>query len=318
MSKTENCLKLLEILNTGRTFKVDELARLLGTNSRNIPEYKKELELCGYDIYSTSGRYGGYYLNKSSMMPQFNLLDEEKKILIDTFNYCLSKKDFIDKETLTRTFSKICSNLSLPEFKDKPIVVNQYQLTMSEEEINDRYHFIENAIENTTTVDVVYESLKTGIDTHTINPYKLFIFNNTWFFLGLDLTVKDVRTFKINRIKEYKLTNKKFTIPNNFNAEDYFVCNGFKTEGEFIHVKFIARNEKKRLIKERIYGKNQVITDIDEESALVEFDMQDEEMILFRLLSFGPDVTLLEPESLVIKLKDKIEKMRSLYDEYFK
>lgn len=315
MSKTENCLKMLQILNTGRIYKVDELAALLSTNARNIPEYKKELEMCGYEILSTSGRYGGYYLNKSNLIPSFKLLEEEKYVLIESFNYCLSKPYFINKKELITSYSKLCSNLSFSKYKDKTIILDQYQLTMSDEDIFKRFNFISQAIDNTTTVELLYESLKTGINKHTVNPYKLFIFNNTWYFLALDFDSKEIRVFKINRIKEFKETNKKFTIPKNFNPDDYFVYNGFKTEGEFIHVKLLAKGSKKRLIAERVYGRNQKITELDESSAIVELDMQDEDKIITRILSFGSEVELLEPLFLVEKLKEKLKKIESIYSK---
>ena len=39
-SKTTLCIRMLQILNSGRIYKVSELANLLETNPRNIIEYK--------------------------------------------------------------------------------------------------------------------------------------------------------------------------------------------------------------------------------------------------------------------------------------
>ena len=41
--KTACCIELLQILNTGRTYNIAELAEILEVNPRNIPEYIKEL-----------------------------------------------------------------------------------------------------------------------------------------------------------------------------------------------------------------------------------------------------------------------------------
>ena len=41
MGKAAMCIKMLEILNTGRVYKLSELADFLETNPRNIVEYKK-------------------------------------------------------------------------------------------------------------------------------------------------------------------------------------------------------------------------------------------------------------------------------------
>ena len=41
MSKTSICIQMLQLLNTGLTLKVSELAEQLETTPRNIIEYKK-------------------------------------------------------------------------------------------------------------------------------------------------------------------------------------------------------------------------------------------------------------------------------------
>ena len=46
---------------------------LLETNKRNIIEYKKELECAGYYINTIRGRYGGYSLDKTKLMPIMHL-----------------------------------------------------------------------------------------------------------------------------------------------------------------------------------------------------------------------------------------------------
>ena len=56
MGKAGMCIAMLQILNTGKVYKVSELAELLETNPRNIIEYKKELEEFGYYIENIPGR----------------------------------------------------------------------------------------------------------------------------------------------------------------------------------------------------------------------------------------------------------------------
>ena len=65
MGKAAMCIRMLQILNTGRIYKISELADLLDTNPRNIIEYKKELEEVAeqenhaFFIETIPGRYGG-------------------------------------------------------------------------------------------------------------------------------------------------------------------------------------------------------------------------------------------------------------------
>ena len=48
MGKTANCIAMLRYLSSGKQYKNTELADAMETNVRNIPEYRKELQECGY------------------------------------------------------------------------------------------------------------------------------------------------------------------------------------------------------------------------------------------------------------------------------
>ncbi len=69
MGKTSNCLKMLQILSSGRVYKGQELADILETNVRNIAEYRTELEMAGYYIEGIPGKYGGYIFAGADMPP---------------------------------------------------------------------------------------------------------------------------------------------------------------------------------------------------------------------------------------------------------
>lgn len=216
MSKTENCLKLLEILNTGRIYKVDELAEQLETNCRNIPEYKKELELCGYDIISTSGRYGGYYLEKTKLLPQCKLSEEEKNVLLESFDFCMKELRFEHKKVLVQTFSKITSTFEVHRNEeDLNSCLNKEQKRSIKQD--NVYNFLVNAIENNTTIEILYGSLELDNKTYILNPYKLVLIDSRICLIALDNSLNIVRIFALNKIKEYKILNTKFDILNNQN-----------------------------------------------------------------------------------------------------
>ncbi len=216
MSKTENCLKLLEILNTGRIYKVDELAEQLETNCRNIPEYKKELELCGYDIISTSGRYGGYYLEKTKLLPQCKLSEEEKNVLLESFDFCMKELRFKHKKALVQTFSKITSTFEVHRNEeDLNSCLNKEQKRSIKQD--NVYNFLVNAIENNMSIEILYGSLELDNKTYNLNPYKLVLIDSRLCLIGLDNSLNIVRIFALSKIKEYKILNTRFDILNNLN-----------------------------------------------------------------------------------------------------
>ena len=321
MGKAAMCIRMLQILNTGRVYKVSELANLLETNPRNIVEYKKELDEvateCGFNFFikNIPGRYGGYVLNGNVALPALRLTLEEKEALLESYNYSLTKKDFPKKDNLINAFSKVVSNVQIAEKENKMLVVDKYQLQMDEKEIDKRYKFVERAIKVKNTIEMSYFSLKNGEKTHLVDPYKLFIYNNSWFFLGWDHEVGEVYYYKLNRMNTYKMLDKKFVVYKYFKAEDYFDGNGFKNNGEYHHVVLIARGTRAMLLKERVYGKNQTITDLEDGSIKVELDMQNDSTMVSFVLQCGTEVKVLEPKWLVDKVKESIEQMAKMYNE---
>lgn len=314
MGKTAMCIKMLEILNTGRVYKVSELADFLETNPRNIVEYKKELEECGYYIESIPGRYGGYKIEKNNVIPALKLMPEEKDCFLEAYNFLMSKNDFLKKGVYSKTIGKISSTIQLPENTNDLLVVDHYQLTMNESEIKERYDFIETAIKKKLAVEIEYRSIKNGDKVHVLHPYKLFLFNNTWFFLALNPEVGEIWYFKLNRIKKWKTLNEKFRVIRGFKVEDYFDGSGFRNNGQYIHVELLAKGIRKHLLKERQYGKNQVVTEINDDQVKVSLDMQNEDQIVSFILGCGTDVVLLSPEYLVNKVKNKAIEIKNQYE----
>ena len=309
MGKAAMCIEMLYHLNTGRVYKVSELASLLETTPRNIIEYKKELDLAITHldneafISSIPGRYGGYQLNKTITLPSAKLRFEEKEALKESFDYVMSKSDFMKKTEAERAFSKVLSSVETEFDKEKLQVVDHYQLTMKEEDIEERYRFIEKAIEERHVIEIEYASIKNGSKKHVLHPYKLFIYNNSWFFHALVPTEGKVWQFKLNRILSMKMLDKTFTVWEGFKPENYFDGNGFANNGEFHHCVFIVSGVRKHLAKERVYGKNQVVEEIDEEHSKITLDMQNEDAIVSYVLSRGEDIQVIEPLWVIDRIK---------------
>ena len=109
-SKTTLCIEMLQILNSGRVYKISELANLLETNPRNIIEYKKELEDATYVIINKPGKYGGYKLAETCTIPSLKLTEDEKRILQVATDFIKSHGDFLDAQLYQKAMSKVFSS----------------------------------------------------------------------------------------------------------------------------------------------------------------------------------------------------------------
>lgn len=323
MGKAALWLKMLQYLNDGRLYKVSELAELLQTSRRNIVAYKDEInrafddseKLGGPFIENVRGRFGGYRLNQTVLLPTLKLSEDDKNVLVMAYNYIQTKKDFTKKKELLNSFSKIMSRIEMDEPKNDLLVVDKYQLSMKEKDIDERYAFIEKSINTKHSIEMKYFSLKSGEKVHIVDPYKLFIYNNSWFFLAWDHEAGDVWYFKLNRIKDYKMLDSKFAVWKSFKAEDYFDEHGFKNNGDYHHLELIATGTRAMLMKERIYGKNQEINEIDNNIVKVTLDMQNDDAIVSFILGCGDEITVIKPDWLVDRVKKESELIFRKYEK---
>ena len=227
-SKTAKCIKMLQILNRSGVVKIKDLAAMLETNERNIPEYKETLTNAGYPIACTRGPTGGYYLPRKVMFPSLHLTDEEKKALFEGYNYLLARNDFMYNKQFSAAMEKIASSIMQTETPQNTFVANRFPLAMAQDELEKRYFTISQCIATTTIIEIEYLSLKNEVSKRCLHPYKLYMYNNAWFVLGFDESKGDIRYFKINRIDKYVVQNRKFRVLLTYNESDYLDEYGMK------------------------------------------------------------------------------------------
>ncbi len=322
--KTACCIELLQILNTGRTYNIAELAEILEVNPRNIPEYIKELREVsigskgGFYIETIPGRYGGYRLNGNAIIPALNLTQEDKYALVEQYNYLMAKKDFINKNGCTKTMGKIFSSLLIDKKNSKNVIVrDKVNSFVKESIIQQNYDMIATAINTKTAVAMTYNWLKEPSSTVIVDPYQLFLYDNEWRFFGWiednDKIDDPICYFKLSRVENIKLLDKKFRIYENYKFEDYVKKNVFAQNGEMFEVKLIAVGVRAKLLKEKQYGYNQKFVECSNGTVEITCEMQKNPSTYNSILGFGDLVEVKEPQW----LKEKIKELAfSIYKKY--
>ncbi len=313
MSKTTICLEMLQILSARGVVSAKELARVLDTNVRNIFEYKRELEDAGYSIITVKGKYGGYMLDKTPLIPSLKLTDDEKNALIEANDFINKRYDFLSKDNYNKAMGKVFSSTSHGKQNESITIIDRFPLLMKQEELSNRYDVINECIEKNIKLKIEYSSLKNTTKNHIIHPYKVYIYNNAWFVIGWNETINDIGYFKLNRIVSFEKLRETFSILKTFNFSDYVDAYGMKNNGEFYTIKIKVMNESARVISERIYGKNQVIEYENDNVAILTCEMQNKNIIVSFVLGFGDDAVVLEPSWLKEELLNKIQNLDKIY-----
>lgn len=199
MSKVSNIITMLELLQTGKKYSINELSNKLEVSERMIRVYKEELEKAGIYIDTIMGPYGGYVLNQRVRTPirKFKLKDAE---LLNT--YITQEKDEKKKEELNILQDKI-----------KGVYIGSKQ---EEQELNlkdengKKYNLLTRAIKEKRKVKILYYSYGKGENERIIDPIEMFLFQEGWYCAAFCEKKQDIRHFELKRIIKYKLLNEKY------------------------------------------------------------------------------------------------------------
>ena len=319
MGKAAMCIMMLQILNTGRVYKVSELAEIMDTLPRNIIEYKKELDElaseCGYQFYiqTVYGRYGGYKLDGDATIPSIKLTLQEKNALIESYKFLVSNESVVNKEELIKAYSKIMSTLMIEDKNLELMAVNKVDVYKKNRDIKAWHEALQQAMKQKRAILLDYEFLKEPRHVVKVHPYEFFIYDNEWRFFGWSCEHNDVFYFKLSRIKNIEITHENFRVWKYFRAENYIKDGVFTQNGKMMRVELIASGIRAKLFKEKDFGANQVCEDLPDGTTKVSLDLQENPSTYNFILGCGDLVEVISPKELRDKIKDL---SKNIYDKY--
>ncbi len=164
-------------------------------------------------------------------------------------------------------------------------------------------------------VEMAYHSLHRKERTlRKVDPYKVWFYDGTIYVIGLCHLRKELRMFVLDRIKMLNLTDERFTIPKDFNLED-FMRHSFKVmRDELFTVKVRISRGWARWVGEKIWHESQKVKKNGDGSLELTFQVAGLDEIKRWILSFGPECHILEPE----KLKEMVRQDLSRNLAYYK
>ena len=199
MSKVSNVLTMLELLQSGRKYSIQELSKELEVSERMIRVYKEDLEKAGIYIDTIMGPYGGYVLNQSIRLParKFKMKDAA---LLDKYIELEKEKDQKEKLILLQDKIKGVYIGSKQEAKELNL----------KSEIGKKYNLLTRAIKERRKVKILYYSYGKGENERVIDPAEMFLFQDGWYCAAFCEKKKDIRHFELKRIIKYELLEEKY------------------------------------------------------------------------------------------------------------
>ncbi|WP_071442361.1 helix-turn-helix transcriptional regulator [Traorella massiliensis] len=313
MNRSALCIKMLQILNAHDFVTKKELAERLETNPRNIAEFKKELEIAGYMIETTKGRYGGYRLLDKASLSMIQLSEEEKQAMNDAYSFLKNHHDFLSMEMYRQSFEKIQSSLVFNHHQSD--VVYRGRNHFLDKEIQKMIQLCEQAKKDSCAISFEYRSLRArSYQKVEICPYEVLNIQGAYYCLGYCPQKHDFRTYKFSKVRmqNMKILKKHFTRDLDFNVNAYLGKSGLMKD-EPIEAEFLIYGENAVLYAEAEMGVNPTMKYDSDRVLHVKTLFEGKMKAMQFLCSLGSSCVILSPLGLKEEMKEEIRKMAQNY-----
>jgi predicted DNA-binding transcriptional regulator YafY len=196
------------------------------------------------------------------------------------------------------------------------LAINQQQPIIGFEEneflqglafLNDLYQYIAQQ----QCINITYKSFKAELEHQlSISPYYLKQYNNRWFLFGWNHALQQLQNLALDRMLAIAPAAPQY-IGHDIDFKDYFediVGVSHYAEAEVVAVKIKLSSQIKPYVQSKpLHGSQKIIGDVLMLSLKPNYELE------ALILSYGPNMAVLEPLALRESLKAKIEQMKNLY-----
>ncbi|MFC9765725.1 helix-turn-helix transcriptional regulator [Rhodococcus jostii] len=222
---TTRILALLEILQSGGTRTVDDLANRLGVDERTVRRYAVHLTELGIPVRSVRGRYGGYRLAPGFRMPPLMLTDDEALAVllglvagrrtgllttsVAATESAAAKVQRVLPEALGRRLDALLQTTDFTAHGGPVVELETTVLLQLAEAARDR-----------TPVAISYTSPNGRRSERIVHPFGIVAHSGRWYVTGADSASDETRTFRLDRITALEPRAGTFGLPDGFDPAE--------------------------------------------------------------------------------------------------
>ncbi len=214
------------MLQSGRARSVSALTAELGVSRRTLFRDLKMLELAGVPYYFERG--GGYRIARSFFLPpiSFTVMEtlglllmgkaaaaQPRQPLMGPALSAISKLATAVPEPMRAACAELMERVS---FDPGPVPSNDHGREAA------MHALLSRCADEGRVCRMVYQSPADDQALHCgLHPYALHFSARSWYVLGWCDAFEEVRTFKLDRIRELEETGRRFDWPGGFRADDH-------------------------------------------------------------------------------------------------
>lgn len=173
------------------------------------------------------------------------------------------------------------------------------------------------AMKTGNVVQIEYQSFwRKESSTLILKPYCVRLFKQRWYLLAYNSDYNELRTYSLDRIQDFKKLAETFTIPDSFNAQEYFenYYGIIVKRGEVEDVKLRASKEQANYLRSLKLHHSQQEVETHEDYSIFTYRLCPELDFIIEIMSMGERVEVFEPKQLRNQIAESAEQLSRLYN----
>jgi predicted DNA-binding transcriptional regulator YafY len=318
MSKADQMLSILWLLQSGRRMTAKQLASELEIHIRTVYRYIDSLCASGAPIIADSGPNGGYrILNRFAESPLMFDMDEQKALVhASTFAH---EAGYPFKEELDRAITKLkryTNEAQLDQIRRHMEGVSIINPPIEEQQ-REWLRILEEAAARGRSVEMVYDNGKRETPTvREVDPYGIVHWKGSWYAVGYCNLRKAIRSFRVDRISRIAPGDRYFQRPSEFSAKDYLLRSllpGTSDSESLATVKIGGYDQALDLLCQHWLFSHTLVERKEGQAVFKLSPSSLKSFVPYFLLPYGKSLAILEPDMLIEKL---VEVSRDIATHY--
>ena len=205
-------LRLLSLFQAQRYWSGIDLSSRLKVTARTLRRDVDRLRSLGYPVHSTSGVAGGYQLGAGANIPPLLLDDEEAVAVALGLRTSASGAVSGIEEASMRALLKLEQVLP-PRLRGRVAALHSFVVPLETRGPTvdaERLSFIANACRDHEGIRFSYQDRAGSPSIRSVEPHRLVHTGYRWYLAAWDLTRKDWRTFRVDRVQGKLKTSMRF------------------------------------------------------------------------------------------------------------
>ena len=229
-SRIHRLLRIMMLIQGETGWTAERLAQECGVKVRTIYRDMKCLEGAGIPYFYDSDT-NGYQIQAHFFMPPVELTLHESLSLIAMAEHIGKEEQIPLTGPASKAIEKVRSQLPASVRQELEPLTKHITIDLARrgpvDGIVDVYDAMQRAIARKWVMLCEYESIEKTVNNKDTSeefefrPYALMYNQRAWYVVGLHGGRGELRTLKLNRFLQNKITNQTYTIPDDFKLDDY-------------------------------------------------------------------------------------------------